>query len=313
MPATVTRSGALYYTVGQPRQNVYHVALRSDGKAAGEPRIATNHEANNDCCAAVSPDGKRLAYYSRSPRILVIRELSNGNEREFPLNLEINFLLSTGPQWFPDGQSVMVHGSVPQRGGNRQYRVDLTNGRAELLPTSGIFVHSRMTPDGLAILAGPYGLQWHDLNSREVTTLQERDASYFSPTVSPDGKQIAYWQFRRGKAAVSNITVADRTGADPRVVCACEFPGTSSPMNALTWTPDQRHLLFADAEGTLWRVPVNGGSREPLGVSAPPRIHGLNVQPDGRGLYFTARDESSPAALWVLENFLLNGSATTHR
>ena len=59
-------------------------------------------------------------------------------------------------------------------------------------------------------------------------------------------------------------------------------------MNVLTWTPDQRHLLFADAEGTLWRVPVNGGAREPLGVSAPPQIQGLNVQPDGRGLYFTA-------------------------
>ena len=27
MPATITRSGALYYTVAQPRQNVYHVAL----------------------------------------------------------------------------------------------------------------------------------------------------------------------------------------------------------------------------------------------------------------------------------------------
>ena len=103
MPATVTRSGALYYTVAQPRQNVYHVTLGSDGKAVGEPRIATNHEANNDCCAAVSPDGKRLAYYSRSPRVLVIRELSTGSEQEFPLNLEINFLVATGPQWFPDG------------------------------------------------------------------------------------------------------------------------------------------------------------------------------------------------------------------
>ena len=143
MPATVTRSGALYYTVAQARQSVYHVALGSDGKAAGQPRIATNHEVNNDCCAAVSPDGKRLAYYSRSPRVLVIRDLGTGSEQEIPLNLEINFLLSTGPQWFPDGRSVMVHGSVPQRGGNRQYRVDLATGRAELLPTSGVTVHSR--------------------------------------------------------------------------------------------------------------------------------------------------------------------------
>ena len=306
MAATMTRSDALYYTVAQPRLNVYHVPLGSDGKAVGEPRIATNHEANNDCCAAVSPDGKRLAYYSRSPRVLVIRDLSTGSEQEFPLTLEINSLLATGPQWFPDGRSVMVHGGVPQRGGNRQYRVDLTTGRAELLPATGISVHSRLAPDGQGVLAGAYGLRWHDLASREVTMISqaEPDVVYLSPTISPDGKRIAYWQFRSGKPGMSNITVADRYGMNARIVCTCEFPGTYSPLNVLTWTPDQRHLVFADAEGALWRVPVNGGARESLGVSLPPRVQGLNVQPDGRGLYFTGRDESSPAELWLLENFL---------
>ena len=46
---------------------------------------------------------------------------------------------------------------------------------------SRINVHSRMAPDGSAPLAGTNGLQWHDLNSREVTTLKEPGASYFSP------------------------------------------------------------------------------------------------------------------------------------
>jgi Tol biopolymer transport system component len=310
LPATVTRSGALYYTVAQPRLNVYHVPLGSDGKAAGEPRIATSHEVNNDCCGAVSPDGKRLAYYSRSPQVLVIRELSSGSEREFSLNLEINFLLATGPQWFPDGTSVMVHGAVPQRGGNRQYRVDLTTGRAELMNTKNISVHSRLSPDGLAILQGVGPLRWHDLETQEVTTVgqAEPDVVYLSPTISPDGKQIAYWQFRSGNPGISRITVASRNGTDPRVVCTCEFPGTYSPLNVLTWTPDQRHLVFADAGGALWRVPIDGGPREPLGVSVPPRVQGLHVQPDGRGIYFTARDESAPPEVWVLEHFIPNRS-----
>ena len=306
MPATMTRSGTFYYTVAQPRANVYHVALDGDGKAIGTPRIATNHEVNNDCCAAVSPDGKRLAYYSRSPRVLVIRELGTGSEQEFRLNLEINFLVLTGPQWFPDGQSVMVHGAVPQQGGNRQYRVDLRTGQAEPLPTSGISVHSRLASDGRGILAAVDGLRWHDVNSREITTLKEREPeiALLSPTISPDGKQIAYWQFRRGKPGMSNVTVADRTGADARIICACEFPGTYSPYNVLTWMPDQRHLVYGDAEGTLWRVPVNGGAREPMGVSVPPRIQNPHVQPDGRGIYFSVLDESAPAELWALENFL---------
>jgi Tol biopolymer transport system component len=306
MPATMVRSGALYYSVSQPRLNVYHVALGSDGKAAGEPRIATSHEANNDCCAAVSPDGRRLAYYSRSPRVLVIRELSTGSEQEYPLSLEINDMVATRPQWFPDGQSVMVHGSVPQQGGNRQYRVDLGSGRSELLPTGGIGVHSRLSPDGSAILAGVNGLRWHDLKTGEVTPVGEAEpeVAILSPTISPDGTQIAYWRFRGGRPGISSITVADRTGAAARTACTCEFPGTYSPLNVLTWMPDQRHLLFADAVGTLWRVPVDGGTREPLGVSVPPRVQGLTVQPDGRGLYFTGRDGSNAAELWVLENFL---------
>lgn len=309
MPATVTRSGALYYTVAQARQNVYHVPLGSDGKATGQPRIATNHEVNTDCCAAVSPDGRQLAYYSRSPRVLVIRDLNTGSEHELALNLEITFLLSTGPQWLPDGRSVMVHGTVPQRGGNRQYRVDVISGRAELLPTSEVTVHSDFAPDGRAMLAGVRGLRWHDVNSREVTVVKqpEPEAGFYSPTISPDGSQIAYWRFRSRTPRISNIVVANRNGADERIVCACEFPGGNSPMNVLTWTPDQRHLVFADPQGTLWRVPVNGGAREPLGVSLAPRVQGLNVQPDGRGLYVTSReveDDSNPAELWVLDGFL---------
>jgi Tol biopolymer transport system component len=76
----------------------------------------------------------------------------------------------------------------------------------------------------------------------------------------------------------------------------------------LTWTPDQRYLVFADDAGTLWRVPVNGGEPERIGVSMDGSIP-PQVQPDGRGLYFTMRGDSSPAELWVLENFLPGPSA----
>ena len=108
----------------------------------------------------------------------------------------------------------MVHGSVPQRGGNRQYRVDLTSGRAELLPTNGIFVHSRLAPDGDGILAGPYGLQWHDLKSREVTTLRppENDSLLQSDDIARREANRVLAVSRTGRPGISNITVADRTG-----------------------------------------------------------------------------------------------------
>jgi Tol biopolymer transport system component len=300
----MTRARALYYGVSREQVNVYHAALGSDGKAAGEPTIATNHDINNDCCAAVSPDGKRLAYYSRSPQVLVIRDLGTGAEQEYPLKLQINSRLSTVPAWFPDGRSLMVHGRVPQQGGNHQYRVDLTTGRAEAMRTDGITLQSRLAPDGKSIIAGSNnGLQWHDLTTQDVTPVTTGpDTRALGITISPDGKLIAYWQWREGKAGVSNIVVAERDGRNTRVLCRCEFPGAYFPLNALTWMPDQRHIVFADSSGTLWRVPVAGGEREQIGVSVPPRVLGLQVQPDSRGIYFTVRSDSPE--LWVLENFL---------
>lgn len=203
----------------------------------------------------------------------------------------------------------MVHGSAPQRNGNRQYRVDLTSGRAELLPTSGVSAHSALSPDGQGILVGVGGLKWHDLKSGEITTPRppENNVAFLSPKVSPDSKRIAYWNARAG--ATSVIEIASVTGSDVRVVCECPYPGTYSPLNVLAWMPDQRHLVYADPVGTLWRVPTDGGAREPLGVSVPPRVQALSVHPDGRGLYFTARQESNPPELWVLENYLPRASA----
>ena len=167
-------------------------------------------------------------------------------------------------------QSVMVHGSVPQRGGNRQYRVDLTNGRAELLPTSGIIVHSRLAPDGRGILAGAYGLRvarfeqprGHDTQGAETT---------FATSVRrcrPTGSRSRIGSIAPGHRR--SPTSPSRTEpARVNVSSAhASTQGAHSPMNMLTWTPDQRHLIFADSEGTLWRVPVTGGGREPLGVSA---------------------------------------------
>jgi hypothetical protein len=145
-------------------------------------------------------------------------------------------------------------------------------------------VHSRLAPDGQSILHGAYQLEWHDLNSREVKVIkQEPTIGYLSPTISPDGKQIAYWQWRDGTSGVSNIVVANGSGSDARVVCRCDRK-RNWPDNVLTWTPDQRYLVFADDAGTLWRVPVNGGEPERIGVSMDGSIQGPQVQPDGRGL-----------------------------
>ena len=72
------------------------------------------------------------------------------------------------------------------------------------------------------------------------------------------------------------------------------------------WTPDGGHLLFAKRrnEATeLWRIPVEGGEPENLGL-AMGKIEHLSIHPDGRRIAFTGPGPSSGDEVWVMENIL---------
>ena len=77
------------------------------------------------------------------------------------------------------------------------------------------------------------------------------------------------------------------------------------------WTPDGQYILFgapnpADLPGwELWRVPVEGGKPEKMGLQKRWGLWDLTVHPNGRQLAFASRGgPSDESELWVLENFL---------
>jgi Tol biopolymer transport system component len=92
-------------------------------------------------------------------------------------------------------------------------------------------------------------------------------------------------------------------------------PGT--PGINHTWTPDGRYIVFGAPDTSdlrvwnLWRVPVEGGTPEKLGLQKMWGIFNLTIRPDGRQLAFAGRGgASTDSELWVLENFLpLSGSS----
>ena len=78
--------------------------------------------------------------------------------------------------------------------------------------------------------------------------------------------------------------------------------------NALEWTRDQKFLLFADGNAnngsaSLWRVPAGGGQPVETGLAQKGQILELRMHPDGRRLFFTAR-EPAATEVWALENFI---------
>jgi len=130
------------------------------------------------------------------------------------------------------------------------------------------------------------------------------------PSVSPDGRSIAFESNRQGG---NRIWVMQIDGTDPRPVSG--GPANTVPM----WNPDSSAILFVTASDDLWQVNVAGGSERSLrglwpartGESAKtfyPRAmsrHGLvagfeNLNP-GRGggvrLSFAPVDGSAPPKL----------------
>ena len=139
--------------------------------------------------------------------------------------------------------------------------------------TSGNHDHtgSEWTPDGRSILfsglrSDPDVYQWReseiysvDVATGAITTLTARKGPDSNPTVSPDGKRIAYTgnDWSRDTWADSKIYLMNADGSAARLVSG---PWDRSP-SGLRWAPDGSGLYFtAQNQGTqnLYFLPLAG-------------------------------------------------------
>jgi Tol biopolymer transport system component len=300
------RNGVLYYYV-RGRNNVYRAELNSEGKVSQPPVIATDSFVNANRGGDISPDGERIAYYSYRPRpTLVIKTLKTGEERVVATTMAIASIYFRGPQWFPDGRSVLVDAHENDRPNTIHYRVDVATGRVEeiLRGTPGFLFTP--APAGNVIYskeADRDRLVRHDLaTGRSEEVVSSVRAGSFS--VSPDGRRIAYLAWPPGPERY--IAIIPANGGQPREIYRGVGGRGPSNFNTLEWSPDQKYVLFVEEEGdgsAIWRVPVAGGAAERIGVTMNARIKAPFVHPDGKSMFFTAV-EADNNEVWALENFL---------
>jgi Tol biopolymer transport system component len=327
LPIGLTRQGALYYGVVRATEDVYIADLDpKTGKVTGSPRKAIERYEGGNFSPSYSPDGKYLAYVSRrgnSPyptnrgNALCIRSLDTGQERVFYREIwKLGLRYINGPQWSPDGRFISFAGSegISPTG---VYRIDLQTG--EITRILRIGPDERLSdgeygPDGKHFFArGNTKEGFSQIVVRDLESGEERELYRF-PTLergsrialSPDGRWLSFENAGRG--GVRSLRIMPASGGDAKEIWS--FGETKAGGDHM-WTPDGRYIVFSAPEPSdlrvwdLWRIPVEGGKPEKMGLQKRWGIFPITIRPDGRRIAFANRGgASTDSEVWVLENFL---------
>jgi Tol biopolymer transport system component/predicted Ser/Thr protein kinase len=229
---------------------------------------------------SLSPDGRMVAFVETARGVpqIWLKHLGEGE----PIQLTTGDVPAARPRFSPKGDEIVFERrregiwSVPPLGGAARRVLE-----AGTCPS--------FFPDGERLAFDKGTELWTArLDGGEARRVEGVPENYFSfylkrcAAVSPDGRQIAYFQPQRGLSG--DFWIVPASGGQPRRLTSDVVPGGSPVFSA-----DGRFVIFSSSRGgsrTLWHVPVTGGDPEPLTTGA-----GEDDEPelsrDGRTLVYT--------------------------
>jgi len=316
--ATVfAENGSLFYFFARTDWEIYTANVDLSAGIVSEPRPLGRRNGEMNEQPVFSPDGRFLAHMRDRGRRLVIRELANGGEREFPIGGSL-----VGPllSLCPDGRSAVVSG---YRRDNVVYRVDLDRGGAERLPIAGWPVVCTGEGQGAFFDASGPGdearLLLRSLSTGEEATLYEgRISARYLLNGSPDGRRIAFVALDddEGRLMVST------DGGEPRSIATSRVAeGSWTEFRGVMWSADGEHVIVVrgplfdsippeNPEMTLWRQSLDGTTSEEVGRFRLPAFenawYGANsygLRADGSQIVFQ-RHTGTVMQRWAVDNLL---------
>jgi Tol biopolymer transport system component len=215
----------------------------------------------------LSPDGKKLAYFTRydSRTALMVRDLDSGDERLLKIDVQhdasqrsAGFGAMPSPVWLKDGSAILT------TYGGKIWKIDVGSGKSTMIP---------FTADVEQYL-GPLSRFRYPITDT-FTVRQIRDA-----VPSPDVKRLAF-------TALDKLYLTNLSGgtATPTRVTTAVNVVEHSP----TWSPDGKYVVFAtwtdDAGGDLYRVNADGSGLRKLTTTSLYYVRPA-YSPDGRRIVF---------------------------
>jgi len=188
---------------------------------------------------AWAPDGRRLAYVSfeTGKAVVMVQDVGSGERRAVA-----NFRGSnSAPAWAPDGKRLAV--TLSRDGGSHLYLIDLDGGEPRRL-TQGpaIDTEACFAPDGSSLVfvsdrgGGPQIYRMGLGAGASAERLSFDGAYNISPTLSPDGRTLAY--VSRG-SGFRVMTLRLEPGATPQAVT------DSNDDEHPSFAPNGRLLVYA--------------------------------------------------------------------
>jgi len=308
----MTRDGAFFYETGSG-------AKRNNFTASFDPQTGKVTPAQK----ALLPDGEfdrmnagwlpgadEIAYVEwgekegRTILKILVHSLKTGATREVVTKPKIKRFNYPSLAVCPTGRWLAVWGGIENAEGWRVLLIDIETNELTEVKQAGNFMNIHWSKDGRQLyFSGPLPQEggrraWfrRDMQTGEVTELFKPPSNFSKWKMSPNGKQIAYHDWK-----TNEIKVIPVTGGEPRVVV--KMKDMENNWGAKFWTPDGRYLVYADRE-RLWRVAVDGGEPEAVSPKMPLGINHLRIHPDGQRILFSGQLHPDNPELWSLENFL---------
>jgi DNA-binding winged helix-turn-helix (wHTH) protein/Tol biopolymer transport system component len=246
-----------------------------------ERQLTANPPEDHVMGAAVSPDGKHVAYNDQTG--LYLRSIDSGETHAVSLPAGFQDRIWE-LKWFPDGGKLLAQVGAPE--GFDFWMITIMGEAApHFLYRGG--VNPAISPDGQSVAfdkfelgkPGGGGVWVGGINGespRELVAGKE-DQVVFSPAWSPDGRWIAYLRF--WKTAYHAIEVRPVGGGPAKsLISESNLPKLSSlryhDLPRLAWSPDWRLVFFAtqtpeslpsQEQYSLWEVPVEPRTGEAAG------------------------------------------------
>jgi TolB protein len=301
------RNGVIVFTRNFPERpdapEASHLyAINARGGRAG-PLVAS--AATDECCAAWSPDGSRLAFDrfgTNLPFTVVVSHPDGGNAHEIAVGL--------GPVWSPGGREI-AYASSPSPGPTRIYLVR-PNGTNKRRLSSLRIVDAESpawSPDGSRLAfnaertySSPHFIDVVGEDRRTEHRLATVGASTSRPAWSPNGRLIA---FSTENDRYTKLLVASSDGNTTRTLFTRSTPSLNS-IDAIGWARNGKTIAFAAANGlgtnSPFSVYVVGSSGQGF-KRVRRQAFDPNWSPDGSELVFpTNYRRSNNTALEVVNS-----------